>query len=178
MDPGQQLHRETIKLLSNPTKFRSLIGKLLYLTRFRPEYNFSVCILSQLLSKPTNNTYTSNNHNYEIHQNALSLGLSFKQDSSLTLTASHPDWKAYPKTIRSTIELCFYLGTSPISWKNKKHQTISRSLSYLECRTLTNVSSEVQWLVYMFQDFSTPPLTSHYILWEEKCYLHKHKLRF
>lgn len=53
MDPGQQLHRKTIKLLSNPTKFRSLIGKLLYLTHFRPEYNFSVCILSQLLFKPT-----------------------------------------------------------------------------------------------------------------------------
>lgn len=53
MDPSYKLNIESsISPLSNPTSFRSLIGKIIYLTHTRPDISFTVYRLSQFLSKP------------------------------------------------------------------------------------------------------------------------------
>lgn len=52
MDPSYKLNVESnISPLSNPTSFRSLIGKIIYLTHTRPD-SFTVYRLSEFLSKP------------------------------------------------------------------------------------------------------------------------------
>jgi len=48
------------------------------------------------------------------------------------------------------------LGETLISWKYKKQQTISRSSSEIEYRTLAAVTCEIQWLIYLLQDFCVP----------------------
>lgn len=40
-------------LLKNPSKFRSLVGSLLYLTDTRPDFMFSASYLSRFMSTPT-----------------------------------------------------------------------------------------------------------------------------
>ena len=49
-----------------------------------------------------------------------------------------------------------YLGNSIISWKSKKQGTISNSFCEAEYRTMTTVTCEIQWLVYLLQDFKVP----------------------
>ncbi|WMV49466.1 hypothetical protein MTR67_042851, partial [Solanum verrucosum] len=42
---------------------------------------------------------------------------------------------------------CFVLlGNSPISWKTKKQQTVSRSSSEAEYRSMTTTTCELKWL--------------------------------
>jgi hypothetical protein len=54
MQPHQQLHKTSGIILSDPTAYRRLVGRLLYLTHSRPEIAYAVSKLSQFLSAPTN----------------------------------------------------------------------------------------------------------------------------
>ena len=52
IDPKLKLTADTRALLPNPTSYRCLIGRLIYLTLTRPDITFSVHQLSQFLAKP------------------------------------------------------------------------------------------------------------------------------
>jgi hypothetical protein len=52
MESNLRLSRDEGPLLSDPTSYRHLIGRLLYLTITRPDLVFSVQVLSQFMDKP------------------------------------------------------------------------------------------------------------------------------
>lgn len=63
---------------------------------------------------------------------------------------------------RSISDYCFFIGTSLVSWRAKKQQTISRSSSEAEYRTLSPTTCELQWILYLLTDLhitcSRPPV--------------------
>jgi len=52
MEPNHKLGLATGELLSDPTQYRRLVGRLIYLTLTRPELSYSVHILSQVMQAP------------------------------------------------------------------------------------------------------------------------------
>lgn len=44
------------------------------------------------------------------------------------------------------------LGTSPINWKSKKQQTVSKSSSEAEYKAMATTSSEITWLISMLTE--------------------------
>ncbi|XP_058751699.1 uncharacterized mitochondrial protein AtMg00810-like [Vicia villosa] len=106
--------------ISNPTAYRRLIGRLLYLTHSRPDIAYTVSKLSQSLDAPTNEHMLAGLHTLRYLKQCPRQGLFFSADSPLYLKGfSDSDW-ACPDTIRSTTSFCFFLGNSLISWKSKK----------------------------------------------------------
>jgi hypothetical protein len=53
MQPQLQLHKASGEPISDPTTYRRLIGRILYLTHSRPEISYVVSKLSQFLDSPT-----------------------------------------------------------------------------------------------------------------------------
>jgi len=51
-DPSIKLHVDEGALLPDPSSFRRLIGRLLYLTNTRPDISFSIQQLNQFVSSP------------------------------------------------------------------------------------------------------------------------------
>lgn len=53
MEPNLQFNKTFGTPIADPSSYRRLIGKLLYLTHSRPEISFAVSKLSQFLESPT-----------------------------------------------------------------------------------------------------------------------------
>ena len=64
---------------------------------------------------------------------------------------------------RSVSRYFIQLGSSPISWKTKKQDTISHSFAEVEYRVMVNAASEVVWLRNLMASlgFTVPPALMH-----------------
>ncbi|WJX43802.1 hypothetical protein P8452_30856 [Trifolium repens] len=155
MQPQLQLHKASGDLISNPTVYRRLIGRLLYLTHTRPDIAYTVSKLSQFLDSPTTDHMLAGLHVLKYLKQNPGQGLFYSSTSSLSLKGfSDSDWGACPDTRRSTTGICFFLGSSLISWKSKKQTVVSRSSSEAEYRALAHATCEGQWLSYLLQDLN------------------------
>ncbi|CAM8931445.1 unnamed protein product [Rhodiola kirilowii] len=102
MDTKHKLGPSEAELLPDPTAYRRLVGKLIYLTVTRPDLAYSVHILSQFMSKPTSDHLTASHRVLRYIKAALAQGLFFNNEPQLDLQAfCDTDWAACPISRRS-----------------------------------------------------------------------------
>ncbi|CAM8978512.1 unnamed protein product [Rhodiola kirilowii] len=153
MDTKHKLSLSTSELLTDPSAYRRLVGKLIYLTVTRPDLAYSVHILSQYMSSPRLDHLNAAHKVLRYIKQAPGQGLFFASSSPLQLTAyCDADWAACPVSRRSLTGFCVTFGTSLISWKTKKQTTVSRSSAESEYRAMAQVVCELTWLHGLLTD--------------------------
>ncbi|XP_057543379.1 uncharacterized mitochondrial protein AtMg00810-like [Amaranthus tricolor] len=149
----------------NPTLYRSLVGKLNFLTNTRPDLAYAVQTLSQFLQAPKNSHYSALQHVLQYVNNTSSQGILLKASDKLLLQAfSDSDWGACSDIRRSITGYILLLGNSLISWKSKKQGTISRSSAAAEYRAMSSAAAEVTWIVRLLEELGVDklkPVTLH-----------------
>lgn len=134
-------------LLSNPTSYRRLVGRLLYLLHTRPELSYSVHVLSQFMQTPREAHWHAALRIVRFLKGSPGQGILLKADPDLSLTVyCDSDWNTCPKTRRSLSAFVVFLGGSPISWKTKKQDTVSFSSAEAEYRAMAAALREIKWL--------------------------------
>ncbi|CAM8924815.1 unnamed protein product [Rhodiola kirilowii] len=137
MDIKQKLALSTSKPLSDPTEYRKIVGKLVYLHVTRPDIAFSVHMLSQFLAAPTTDHLQAATRVLRFLKQAPAQGLFYPAGVPLFLEAfCDVDWASCPVTRRSTTSYGIRLGSSLISWRTKKQSTVSRSSAESEYRAI------------------------------------------
>ncbi|BBG99438.1 hypothetical protein Prudu_009132 [Prunus dulcis] len=130
MDPDLILS-PTGELLKDPTRYRRLVGKLIYLTITRPEITYAVNTLSQFMQEPKRQ-HLEAAYVFFTTKEAPGQGLLFPAENKLKLIGyCDADWARCPITRRSVTGYCIFLGNALVSWKSKKQVTISRSSAKL-----------------------------------------------
>ena len=146
--------------LADPTRYRQLVGSLVYLGITRPDITHSVHILSQFVSAPTQLHYSHLLRVLRYLRGTTSRRLFFPRSSSLKLQAySDATWASDPTDRHSLSAYCVFLGSSLIAWKTKKQTAISRSSAEAELRAMATVAAEVTWLRWLLEDFGVPLTT-------------------
>jgi hypothetical protein len=153
LDSSFKLSQDSSTTFEDIEGYRRLIGKLLYLTTTRPDISFAVQQLSQFLSSPTITHYDTACRIVRYLKGSPGRGLFFPRASSLQILGfADADWANCIDTRRSASGYCFFLGSSLISWRAKKQNTVSRSSSEAEYRSLSMAACELQWLTYLLAD--------------------------
>lgn len=145
------------KKFENPTYFKSLAGKLQYLTLTRPDLQLSVNYVCQKMHEPTVSDFVLSKRIIRYVQGTLAYGVNIIKDTDFTLRAySDSDWAGCHTTRRSTGGFCTYLGSNIISWSSKKQPTVSRSSTEAEYRSLSETTSELSWMCSILREIGVP----------------------
>ncbi|CAH9094281.1 unnamed protein product [Cuscuta europaea] len=134
-------------LCENPEQYRRLVGKLIYLTLTRPDISYSVHILSQFMQCPRIAHWEAVVRVLRYLKAHPGQGIFLRRDSDLSLTGfCDSDWASCPTTRRSISGYFVMLGSSSISWRTKKQNTVSRSSAEAEYRSMALLTCELLWL--------------------------------
>lgn len=148
-----------------PDHYRSLVGKLNYLTYTRPDLSYAVQTLSQYMQTPCVPHYEALCHTLRYVGHSVGQGILLNAADSLTLQAfSDSDWASCVDSRKSITGYIMLLGNSPVSWKSKKQSTVSRSSAEAEYRAMASAASEVTWLVRLVEELGVTnlkPITLH-----------------
>lgn len=149
------------ELFSHPTYFRSLAGKLQYLTLTRPGIQFAMNYACQKIYSPTVSDFCLLKRIIRYVKGTIIMRISLHKDTGFTLTAySDSDWAGCSYTRCSTSGFSTFLGKNLISWSSHKQPTVSRSSTKAEYITLSETASEITWLCSIFRELSLSLITT------------------
>uniref|UniRef100_A0A1S8ACK4 Cysteine-rich RLK RECEPTOR-like protein kinase n=1 Tax=Citrus limon TaxID=2708 RepID=A0A1S8ACK4_CITLI len=147
MELNVKYRRDEGELLQDPTLYRKLVGSLIYLTITRPDISYAVHTVSKFMQAPRHLHLSAVRRIIRYILGTPSRGLFFPTGSSPQLQAySDADWAGCPDTRKSTMGWCMFLGDALISWKCKKQDSVSKSSTEAEYRSMSAACSEIIWL--------------------------------
>jgi len=149
MEPNIHFSTTDGTLLEDPTAYRRLIGRLLYLTTTRPDLTYSVHTLSQFIQSPRQPHMATALRVLRYVQFAPGQGLFFPSSSTCHLKAfCDSDWAGCPDTRRSVTGFCVFLGS------------------------MAAVSCEITWLSRLLEDLQVTHSSAALLFCDSKTALH------
>ncbi|XP_016199460.1 uncharacterized protein LOC107640453 [Arachis ipaensis] len=116
MEPNLKLSSTDGTHLSDPSLYRRLVGRLMYLTISRPEITYAVNTLSQFMKSPNSSHMDALHHILRYLKGSPGQALFFPANSDIRLMAyADSDWVGCPDTRRSVAGYCTFIGNSLIS---------------------------------------------------------------
>lgn len=116
LEPHTHLTLHASDSLTNPTKYRTLVGSLQCLGLTCPNVAFAVNRLSRFMHKPTSHHWQTLKRALRYLKGTLDYGLTLYRDSPLQLHAfPDADWAGDRDDFISTRAYIVYLGPNPIS---------------------------------------------------------------
>ncbi|XP_048614956.1 uncharacterized mitochondrial protein AtMg00810-like, partial [Brassica napus] len=155
-----------MELFSDPTYFRSLTGKLQYLTLTRPDIQYSVNYICQKMHSPSISDFYLLNRILKIIRGTTKLGINFTSETDFAVKAySDSDWGGCSSTRHSTGGICTFLGPNLISWSSLKQNSVSRSSTEAEYRSLSETATELHWIGSVMRELGIPMKTTPELVW-------------
>nr|GEY69625.1 retrovirus-related Pol polyprotein from transposon TNT 1-94 [Tanacetum cinerariifolium] len=114
--------------LVDATKYRSMIGALMYLTSSRPDIVHATCLCARYQAKPTGKHLKGVKRIFRYLRGTVNTGLWYTKDSGFEITGfSDADYAGCKDTFKSTFGEAQFLGEKLVSWSSKKQDCTALS---------------------------------------------------
>ena len=112
----------------DPTRFRQIVGSLIYLTITRPDLSYPVEVISQFMARPTKEHLQCAQRVLRYVSGTKDRGLLYQAGTVAQLVSyTDADWAGNAADRRSTSGYAFSLGSATIAWSSKKQPTVALS---------------------------------------------------
>jgi len=173
MDPNAKLLPSQGELLSDPEKYRKLVGKLNYLTITRHDMSFAISVVSQFLNSSCVNHLNAVTRILKYIKGSPGKGLLYgHNDHTGVVCYTDANWAGSPSNRRSTSRYCVSIGGNLISWKSKKQHVVARSSAEAEYRVMALAACELIWLKQLLQELQFGELTQMTLICDNQSVLH------
>ncbi|GKA24938.1 hypothetical protein Tco_0710971 [Tanacetum coccineum] len=136
------------------TKYRSMIGALMYLTSSRPDIVHATCLCARYQDKPTEKHLKEVKRIFCYLQGSVNMGLWYTKDSGFELTGfSYADYVGCKDTFKSTSGGAQFLGEKLVSWSSKKQDCTTLSTMEAEYVSLSACCAQVIWMRTQLIDY-------------------------
>ncbi|GJS97987.1 hypothetical protein Tco_0819157 [Tanacetum coccineum] len=138
----------------DPTRYRGMIGTLMYLTSSRPDLVFAVCMCARYQAKPTEKHLHAVKRIFRYLRGTINMGLWYSKDSCIALTAfADADHAGCQDTRKSTSGSMQLLGDRLVSWSSKKQKSTAISSAKAKYIALSRCCAQILWMRSQLTDY-------------------------
>ncbi|GKE38210.1 retrovirus-related pol polyprotein from transposon TNT 1-94 [Tanacetum coccineum] len=142
-----KLDEDLSRIPVDQTRYRQMIGSLMYLTASRPDLVFAVCMCARYQSKPIKKHLEAVKRVFRYLQGTINMGLWYLKDIAMALKAyADADHAGCQDTRKSTYGSAQFLGDKLVSWSSKKQTSTSISLTKAEYIAMSGCSAQILWM--------------------------------
>ena len=154
MSSSIKLDKDEHGVAVDTTKYRGMIGSLLYLTASRPDIMFSVGLCARFQSNPKESHLSAVKRILRYISGTKNLGLWYPKGSHLDLLSfSDADWAGCSIDRKSTSGTCHFLGFALVSWFSKKQNSVALSTAEAEYISAASCCAQVLWMRQTLHDY-------------------------
>ncbi|GKC38211.1 retrovirus-related pol polyprotein from transposon TNT 1-94 [Tanacetum coccineum] len=136
------------------TRFKGMVGSLMYLTASRPDLVFAVCMCARYQAKPTKKHLEAIKRVFRYLRGTIHMGLWYPKDNAMALTAyADADHAGCQDTRRSTSGSAQFLGEKLVSWSSKKQRSTAISTTEAEYIAMSGCCAQILWMRSQLKDY-------------------------
>jgi len=136
------------------TKYRGMIGSLLYLTTSRPDIMHNVCVCARFQSCSKESHLSVVIRILKYLKGIRNLGLWYPHGSTISLVGySDSNFGGCKSDKKSTSGICHLLGCSLISWHSKKQACVAFSTTEAEYIAIGSCCAQSIWIKNQLEDY-------------------------
>ncbi|GKE05391.1 hypothetical protein Tco_1397409 [Tanacetum coccineum] len=136
------------------TKYRGMIGSLLYLTTSRPDIMFSVCLCARFQEDPKTSHLEAVKRIFQYIKGTMHLGLWYPKGSVIeTVVYADSDHAGDYLDRKSTSGICTFMGCCLTSWFSKKQTALAISTTESEYVSAGKACQQALWMKQDLVDY-------------------------
>ena len=140
----------------DPTMYRQLIGSLLYLVNTRPDICYAVNTLSQHMVELSQVHWVATKHVLRYLHGTIGYDLRYTTGDGVKLEGfTDSDWAGSVVDRKSTSGCWFSLGSTMVSWFNKKQSSVALNTAEAEYIAACATCKEAVWLQKLLANLSS-----------------------
>ncbi|GKB06602.1 hypothetical protein Tco_0834835, partial [Tanacetum coccineum] len=129
-----KLDEDPLGIPVDHTRFRSMVGSLMYLTASRPDLVFVVCMCARYQSSPTKKHLEALKRVIQYLRGTINWGLWYPKDTAIALTA-------------------YADADHAVSWSSKKQKSIAISTIEAEYIAMSGCCAQILWMRLQLSDY-------------------------
>ncbi|GJU63532.1 hypothetical protein Tco_1245367 [Tanacetum coccineum] len=141
------------------TKYRGMIGSLLYLTASRPDIMFSVCLCARFQEAPKTSHLEVVKRIFRYIKGTTHLGLWYPKGTNIeTVVYADSDHAGDYVDQKSTSGICTFVGCCLTSWFSKKQTALAISTTEAEYVSAEKACQQALWMKQALIDYDDVPI--------------------
>nr|GEW36818.1 uncharacterized mitochondrial protein AtMg00810-like [Tanacetum cinerariifolium]GEW37787.1 uncharacterized mitochondrial protein AtMg00810-like [Tanacetum cinerariifolium] len=149
-----KLDEDLLGIPVDQTRFRGMVGSIMYLTASRPNPVFTVCMCARYQAKPTKKHLKAIKRVFRYLRGTINMGLWYLKNNCMAITAyADADHAGCQDSRRSTSESAQFLGDILVSWSSEKQRSTAISTTEAEYIAMSRCCAQILWMRSQLKDY-------------------------